>query len=34
MSNGKGQVRFSDGNIKYFEYNGNSDICRPKLYDT
>ncbi|UYZ39074.1 hypothetical protein OD350_28800 (plasmid) [Clostridium beijerinckii] len=34
MSHGNGQVKFGDGNIKYFEYDGNADICRPKLYDT
>lgn len=34
MSHGKGQCRFYDGNIKYFEYDGTDDICRPKLYDT
>lgn len=34
MSHARGQVRFHDGDIKYFEYNGTSDKCKPKLYDT
>ena len=34
MSHANGEVRFDDGSIKYFEYNGTSDICIPKLYDT
>lgn len=34
MSNSNGEVRFNDGSIKHFEYDGNSDICIPKLYDT
>lgn len=35
LSHARGQVRFFyGGSIKYFEYNGTSDICRPKLYDT
>lgn len=33
MSHANGEVRFNDGNIKHFEYNGTSDICIPKLYD-
>ncbi len=34
MSHENGEVRFNDGSIKHFEYNGTSDICIPKLYDT
>lgn len=34
MSHSNGEVRFNDGSIKHFEYNGTSDICIPKLYDT
>lgn len=34
MSHANGEVRFNDGSIKHFEYNGTSDICIPKLYDT
>lgn len=34
MSHSNGEVKFNDGSIKHFEYNGTSDICIPKLYDT
>lgn len=34
MSHANGEVIFNDGSIKHFEYNGTSDICIPKLYDT
>lgn len=33
MSHGRGQVKFKD-TIKYFEFNGTENICKPKLYDT
>lgn len=31
MSNWNGLVRFTDGQIFYFEYNGTSDVCLPPL---
>lgn len=31
MSHANGEVKFKDGSIKYFEYNGTSDICIPKI---
>lgn len=34
MSHANGKVRFNDGSIKHFEYNGSDNICIPKLYDT
>ncbi|MNL91055.1 hypothetical protein D3C81_07830 [compost metagenome] len=34
MSFAGGQVRFEDGVIKYFQYDGTSDFCIPNLYDT
>lgn len=34
MSHANGEVRFNDGGIKHFEYNGTSDICIPELYDS
>lgn len=32
MSHTKGQVLFKDGTIMHYEYNGTSDVCRPRLY--
>ncbi len=34
MSHSCGQVRFNDGLIKHFEYNGTTDVCIPILYPT
>lgn len=34
MSHTHGAVRFDDGLVLFFEYNGTSDICRPLLYKT
>ncbi len=34
MSHAHGLVKFPDGTIKHFEYDGTSDICCPKLWDT
>jgi len=34
MSHAGGQVKFSDGIIMHYEYDGTSDWCIPKLYDT
>lgn len=34
MSSSLGKVRFKDGTVKYFRYNGTSDYCVPNLYDT
>jgi hypothetical protein len=34
MSHSTGAVRFKDGTIKFYEYNGTVDICLPFLYDT
>jgi len=33
MSHANGQVRFSDGVVKHFEYNGTTDVCISVLYD-
>jgi hypothetical protein len=33
MSHANGLVKFNDGTIKYFEYDGTSDIPRSHLYD-
>ena len=30
MSHANGLVRFDDGTVRFFEYNGTSDACRPK----
>jgi hypothetical protein len=32
MSHANGLVRFTDGTIRFFEYDGTSDACRPKLW--
>jgi len=32
MSHANGVVKFEDGTIRYFEYDGNSDVCCPKLW--
>ena len=34
MSHAYGLVRFPDGLIKHFEYNGTVNVCQPKLYDS
>jgi hypothetical protein len=34
MSHSSGKVTFKDGLVLHFEYNGTSDICIPKLYET
>ena len=34
MSYADGEVRFKDGAIKHFKYNGNADICVRNLFDT
>jgi len=34
MSHSTGVVKFEDGQIFYFEYNGTSDVCLPFLYET
>lgn len=34
MSHANGQVRFQDGLILHFEYNGTSDVCISNLRDT
>lgn len=34
MSHAYGQVRFTDGLILHFEYNGTADFCIPSLRDT
>jgi len=34
MSHASGAVRFNDGAILYFEYNGTSDVCIPPLWET
>jgi hypothetical protein len=34
MSHASGMVRFPDGSIMHYEYDGTSDYCIPKLYDT
>lgn len=33
MSHSYGAVRFNDGTICHFEYNGTVDVCLPKLYN-
>jgi hypothetical protein len=32
MSHANGVVKFEDGTIRFFEYNGTSDVCHPKLW--
>ena len=34
MSHSDGAVKFLDGTIMFFEYNGTVDVCIPVLYDT
>ena len=34
MSHASGKVRFNDGTIMHYEYDGTSDWVIPKLYDT
>lgn len=34
MSHAVGAIRFPDGLIKFFEYNGTVDVCQPRLFDT
>ena len=34
MSHASGLVRFEDGTIRHFEYDGTSDFCHPKLWRT
>lgn len=34
MSHAAGLVRFSDGTVKWCEYNGTSDVMLPALFDT
>jgi hypothetical protein len=34
MSHAYGAVRFPDGKIMSFEYNGTADVCHPKLHET
>jgi hypothetical protein len=34
MSHSSGTVTFKDGLVLHFEYNGTTDICIPKLYET
>ena len=34
MSHARGQVRFDDGTIMYYEYNGTCDVVCSCLYDT
>ena len=34
MSHGYGQVRFEDGLVLHFEYNGTADIVYPALWDS
>ncbi len=34
MSHAQGAVKFPDGKIMFFEYNGTVDICLPHLYET
>jgi len=34
MSHAYGQLRFSDGLILHFEYNGTSDVCISNLHNT
>ena len=33
MSDAYGVVKFPDGLLKYYRYDGTSDICNPSLYD-
>lgn len=34
MSHAYGVVKFSDGDVLHFEYNGTVDVCLPNLYST
>jgi hypothetical protein len=34
MSHASGAVRFKDGVVKFYEYNGTSDVCISHLYDS
>ena len=34
MSHASGKVRFADGHVMHFEYNGTADIVEPSLYKT
>lgn len=34
MSHANGVIRFNDREIMFFEYNGTSDVCHPKLWRT
>lgn len=34
MSHASGKVKFKDDKIMHYEYDGTSDWCIPKLYDT
>lgn len=34
MSHSSGKVRFKDGGIMHYEYNGTSDVCISSLYPT
>ena len=34
MSHSTGLVRFPDGTVRWFEYDGTTDYVRPKLYNT
>lgn len=34
MSHASGVIRFQDGTFRFFEYDGTSDLVRPKLYSS
>jgi hypothetical protein len=34
MGIANGLVKFSDGTIKHFVFDGSADVCIPRLYDT
>lgn len=34
MSHASGQIKFEDGLVLHYEYDGTSDVCRPNLFDT
>jgi hypothetical protein len=34
MSHANGMVKFKDGSIYHYEYDGTSDVCLSALYDT
>lgn len=34
MSHASGEVKFNDGLILHYEYDGTTDVCRPTLFNT